>query len=231
MISYIFPDKWEKAIMHAARSLTPAECNYSQIEKEALALIFALKKFHKMIFGHHFTLLTDHKPLLSIFGSKKGIPVYSASRLQCWASTLLEYDFEKKYHQTTEFGQAVALSCLIRSHSAPDDDTVIVAISIDDDLQWTLTDCVRGIPVTRVEIKQKRCSMTKCFKKLSSFSDANGNPISLESCNNFSCEGILWPSSMSVLCLQTEFWSLQNSEELFSNNYTQDILASIGWTP
>ena len=75
--SHIFADRSEKAIMHAARSLTPANSNYSQVEKEAFALIFAVNKFHKMLFGRCFTLLKDHKLLLSIFGSKKGIPVYS----------------------------------------------------------------------------------------------------------------------------------------------------------
>ena len=106
-ISHTFTDGTEKAIMHAARSLTPAECNYSQVEKEALTLIFAVKKFHKMLFGRHFTLLTDHKPLLSIFSSKKGIPVYSASRLQRWTIILLEYDFSIQYRKTTEFGQTL----------------------------------------------------------------------------------------------------------------------------
>ena len=60
VISHIFADKSEKVIMHAARLLTPAECNYSQVEKEALALIFAVRKFHKMLFGCCFTLLMDH---------------------------------------------------------------------------------------------------------------------------------------------------------------------------
>ena len=74
-------------------SLKPAEQNYSHIEKEGLALIFAVKKFHTYIYGWHFTLLTDHWPILSIFGNRKGIPFHSASRLQRWAATLLGYDF------------------------------------------------------------------------------------------------------------------------------------------
>ena len=83
--------------MHASRTLASAETLYSQIEKEALALVFAVRRFHKLIYGRRFTLLTDHKPLLSIFGSKKGIPAHSANRLQRWAIVLLGYDFDIQY--------------------------------------------------------------------------------------------------------------------------------------
>ena len=82
VISLIFPDGSEKAIAHSSKSLTPTEHKYSQIEKEALVITFAVKKFHKMLYGRHFTQITDHKPLISIFGSKKGILVYTANRLQ-----------------------------------------------------------------------------------------------------------------------------------------------------
>lgn len=71
-----------KAFTHASRSLQPAEKNYSQIEKGALAIIFAVKKFHEFIHGRNFRLQTDHIPLLTIYGSKKGIPMHTANRLQ-----------------------------------------------------------------------------------------------------------------------------------------------------
>ncbi|KIH52830.1 hypothetical protein ANCDUO_17061 [Ancylostoma duodenale] len=154
VILHRYPNGSEKAIAHASRSLLPAEKNYSQIEKEGLALIYAIQKFHKMLHGRKFTLLTDHKPLLAIFGSKKGIPVYNANRLQRWATILLGYDFSIQYRSTTSIGQADALSRLIASQPTTDEDRVIAAISVDADIQHVFINTIRALPVTADEIKE-----------------------------------------------------------------------------
>ena len=83
-ILHKLPDGLQKAVAYASRSLLPAEKQYSQIEKEALGIIFAVTKVHRYLLGRRFILQTDHKPLITIFGSKKGLPVYTTNGLLCW---------------------------------------------------------------------------------------------------------------------------------------------------
>ncbi|BHF83963.1 hypothetical protein SprV_0902711200 [Sparganum proliferum] len=154
VISHTFPDGSEKAIVHASRMPTPAEKNYGQVEEEALALVFAVKEVHKLLYGRRFTLLTDHKPFLSIFGFKKGVPVYSASRPQQWATILLGYDFTIRHCRTTDLGQADALSRLISNRQEPEEDTVMATISIEYDVRRQLPDAIRGTPVTATDIRR-----------------------------------------------------------------------------
>ncbi|XP_062698486.1 uncharacterized protein K02A2.6-like [Aedes albopictus] len=134
-------------------SLSAAEQNYSQIEKEALALVFACTKFHRMLWGRRFTLQTDHQPLLRVFGSKKGIPVHSANRLQRWALTLLGYDFQIEYVATQDFGYADVLSRLISNHQKPEEEAVIAAVRIEEDVSSCFHDSFQHLPVTYEMLK------------------------------------------------------------------------------
>ncbi|UYV85151.1 K02A2.6-like [Cordylochernes scorpioides] len=100
----------ERPIMFASRTLSGAEQNYSQIEKEALAIIYGVTKFHQFIYGRKFILITDHKPLVTILGSRSGIPTLSTSRLQRWALILSAYTYDIKFRRTQDHGNADLLS-------------------------------------------------------------------------------------------------------------------------
>ena len=56
-----------KPVAYASRTLTSTERNYAQIEKEALAIVFACERFEQYIMGKETTVLSDHKPLMKIF--------------------------------------------------------------------------------------------------------------------------------------------------------------------
>ena len=89
-------DGSEHPIAYASRTQSSVEINYFNLEREALSLVFGVKKFHQCIYGRHFTLVTDHKPLESLFNKKATQPV-AAARIQRWALTLASYNYSIQY--------------------------------------------------------------------------------------------------------------------------------------
>ena len=82
VLSHKYEDGSEKPIGFASRTLSPAEKHYSQLDKEALAIIFGIKKFHDYLQGHHFTIYSNHQPLQYLFGASKPIPPMASGRLK-----------------------------------------------------------------------------------------------------------------------------------------------------
>ena len=57
----------EQSVAYASRSMTSAEQNYAQIEKELLAVVFGCERFNMYTYGAELDVMTDHTPLESIF--------------------------------------------------------------------------------------------------------------------------------------------------------------------
>ena len=109
VIFHCYPDGIEKAIAHASKTHWQKRiiCRLS-----AFALIYGVKKFHQYLWGREFTLQTNHKPLTTIFGKKKGIPPTTAGHLQRWALILIGCSLNTDYKSTKMFGNADELSQL-----------------------------------------------------------------------------------------------------------------------
>lgn len=75
-------------VAYASRKLQGREQSYAVIEKECLAVVWGVQKFHQYLYGHEFLLETDHQPLTYLDKSKT-----ENSRLMRWALLLQQYRF------------------------------------------------------------------------------------------------------------------------------------------
>ena len=95
-------DGTEHPVGYMSRSLNKAEKNYSQTELEALAIIFGILKFQSYLYGHHFTIETDHRPLVGLFGKGYATSKIAAGRITRWCIYLNQFDFELIYKPGTQ---------------------------------------------------------------------------------------------------------------------------------
>jgi hypothetical protein len=98
-------DGEEHPIAFASRKLSPAEKKYSVVEKECLAIVWALKNFHQYLFGVQFTIETDHQPLRWLQQMRN-----ANNRLTRWALAIQPYHFEMQHRPGRENGNADSLS-------------------------------------------------------------------------------------------------------------------------
>ena len=81
-------------IAYASRALTDTEMRYSQTEKEALAIVWGVEHFQLYVCGHEFVLVTDHKPLETIYGSRTS---KTSARIERWVLRLQPYSLKVQY--------------------------------------------------------------------------------------------------------------------------------------
>ena len=110
MLSHVFHNGSEPPVAYVSRSVSSAEANYSQLDKESLGKMFGVQRFRQFIYGRRFELYTDHKPLLAILGPHVDIPTLAAARMLRWALILSAYNYSLLFRPTGEHGNTDTLS-------------------------------------------------------------------------------------------------------------------------
>ena len=137
----------ERPIAFASHTLADSEQKYSQIEKEALALVWGIRRFQQYLLGNHFTLITDHQPLTSILHPEKGLPAVTAARLHRYAVLLSGYSYDIRYRSTTLHANADALSRLPLIVECPEPE------EMDDGAEYMIRQ-LEQLPVTVASLQE-----------------------------------------------------------------------------
>ncbi|XP_060126817.1 uncharacterized protein K02A2.6-like [Zootoca vivipara] len=120
VLGHQLPDGREVPVAYFSQTLAAAERNYSQIDKEGLAIVKGVKKFHDFLYGRPFTIVTDHKPLLGLFAPEKQTPQVLSPRVLRWSIFLAGYQYALIHRPGKAMGHADALSRLPLPETGPD---------------------------------------------------------------------------------------------------------------
>ena len=95
----------EKVIQYISHQLSGSQLRWATIEKEAYAVVYAIEKLRPYLYGAEFTVLTDHKPLTSLFTKQ-----LQNTKIQRWGVLLAEYGAKIEYRKGSNNIRADMLS-------------------------------------------------------------------------------------------------------------------------
>ncbi|XP_075741316.1 uncharacterized protein LOC142790221 [Rhipicephalus microplus] len=134
VLSHRLPGGTEAPVAFYSRTLSSAERNYAQIDKEALAVVAGVKKFHDYLLGRPFQIQTDHKPLLGLFTSDRQTPQMLSPRMLRWSIFLNGYQHTLLHRAGRHLGHADGLSRLPLQHQCHDDPSPAEVVMLLDAL-------------------------------------------------------------------------------------------------
>ena len=159
-------------VAFASKTLTDAECNYANIERELLGVVFGVTHFKHFTFGNDVHVITDHKPLVSLL--KKSL-VACSSRLSRLMLQIVDFSLKVLYQLGRKMVISDALSHL-STHQTPDTKETVPGLNVtiheisvfsntdrtsiqqirsetqtDSELQTLLQYIMKGFPATSTE--------------------------------------------------------------------------------
>ena len=116
-------------VIYVSRKLTPGEQNYFKKEREALTIVFMVRRMKQFFLGRQFTLQTDHKPLKYLFARDEEIPKTASAGITRWAIALMGFDYELSYTPGEKIPHADALNRMDFYKDESNNDRVCFAIN------------------------------------------------------------------------------------------------------
>ncbi|PFX23103.1 Transposon Tf2-9 polyprotein [Stylophora pistillata] len=173
-------------VAYASRAMSSSEINYAQIEKELLAIVYGCERFNMYMYGAEIEVLSDHKPLESIF--KK--PLFKVPpRSQRMRLRLQRYNLKVRYVPGKFLYIADTLSRAIDQSSVP----------TDDDMHHDMEHFIHSV------ILEQRIS----DMKLMDLPQLNCNDPSMQLLHRYAMEG--WPQhKRDVPPSLKSFWNVRN---------------------
>ena len=108
-----------RPVIYISRKLTPTEARYSNIEREALAVVWACCRLQQFLVGKKFLIQTDHKPLIYILNSCMSLKTDISPRLMRFSIKMMRFDYDIRHIPGSK---NVIADCLSRMNA--DDDRV-----------------------------------------------------------------------------------------------------------
>jgi hypothetical protein len=138
------PEGW-MPVQFVSRSLNSAEKNYSQIDKEALGILFGCERLRNFLLGAKFVIRTDHRPLLKLLGRNSAIPAGCSARIIRWALRLSQFNYELEYIPGKDNVQSDCLSRLPlkETDNTPEPAEIVLLIKKLNDYHITCSDIQR----------------------------------------------------------------------------------------
>lgn len=144
MLSHALADGTERPIMFISATFNATQRKWAQVDKEAYAIVWAVKRLYQYVYGRKFELVTDNRAIQQIFSPEKSLPIFSAMRMQHYAIFLKAFMCTIRFKKSELNANA---DCLPRSPVPGCEENI-------DAIDSYYIDLVRTIPVTFKEIKE-----------------------------------------------------------------------------